>query len=208
LIDNLPGLGNIVKTNTGTRATQAEVESMTGVEAEPLLTAKEVADICSVPEQALRQWAGKGYVNPTIRGRQGRAAGNSPSCHRYSIQRTLGITTAIWAYETPKGGLIPLFSEVVEQHARWPLIAVEQLLGLRDDEWSEDTLEETYRRELRMSDPSLPDESLLPGTPKWEYILLLIKRMVKLRDALLARERGRQQVPTTAASAAAGKVNR
>ncbi len=144
----------------------------TAAAANLLFTTKEVAYLCEVPEQYVRNWASKGYIVPAVRGQKVKGHPN-----QFRVQQVLALVLACHYYRSARGCSNAFFREQIQRVCDWPWSAVEGLLGLRKDEWVDEVVAQTLRPSE--DDPKLDPEWLTEEDKKEAD--KLGRRLLKLR---------------------------
>jgi hypothetical protein len=98
-----------------------------------LLTLREAAPIIGVDYRKLRLWVHDQIVSPEVRGLGGRGYSSM-----FTVSQVYGLVLAKWLWlERYPQMRRSLFVEEYERYASMSWSAIEHVLGLRDDDWSE-----------------------------------------------------------------------
>lgn len=103
--------------------------------AQVLLRLADAAAILETDPQNIRNWVKAGVVRPSIRGGRGRGLSTY-----FSVGQVVGLILAGGYRKSPRGALLPFLQERIEEYASWPWSALEGLLGLRTDDWTDEAL--------------------------------------------------------------------
>lgn len=133
---------------------------------------KEVASIVGIDSQDLRNWVAGGIITPVVRGGDGR--GNT---HRFSINQLVGLGIGCAWRKSPRGCLLELLGAEVQRYEGWSLSAIQGLLRVLPDEFTE----EGFRKQMPRS-PIAPVYDLVPAqfedTKAIFVVLMRLKKVV------------------------------
>ncbi|MBI1915632.1 MAG: MerR family transcriptional regulator [Planctomycetes bacterium] len=149
---------------------------MTTTDMKMLFTTKEVAEICEVSAQTLRDWIAEGMIVPAVAGGKGRGCS-----HRFTAQQVLGIAVAVALWDSPRGCRRGYFAATAAHYNDWQWTALEHVLGLRKDEWSA----EEFAKAVGPRSESLTADRLLPEDV--EMVRRMVRMMERARDAIRER---------------------
>jgi hypothetical protein len=135
----------------------------------------QAALICSIDVAILRQWIANDDLVPAIKG--GRGRGNA---HRLSVQQTIGLTVAAWYAGCCGSRWLDHETALatIREYGVWPWSAVEQALGLRRDEYTEEALAKVLGKS--------PKEEMTPEV--FGRVHKLFVRFMEIRDAVLTAQ--------------------
>jgi hypothetical protein len=143
----------------------------------PIFSLAHTAQICKVKPQVLRDWVADGFIHPIVRGTRGKGCG-----HRLSVQQVVGICQAVAYWRSARGCRPNFIKVVVTEFDQWPWPAIEHLLALRRDDWSE---EDFYK-----AIGAAPSDGPLPVDHPDDIAtrIAFVKMLLRLRDAILKRQ--------------------
>jgi hypothetical protein len=152
------------------------------------LTSRELAAVCRVDVQRIRDWVTHRYITPAVWGSVGPGNG-----HLWTVRQALGLTLACcsWWEERGHNVLWDLLIADYREVQSWSWSAVAQVLQVRADDWG--------REELAKYLPGRRDDGaideVLRNPEEHADILRLARRVLHLGDVvrgkLARRNRGR-----------------
>src|SRR5262249_13573929 len=118
--------------------------------------------------------------------------------HRFAVRHVLALTWSVHCWCHPVRGCVRMdfLRETYRDGLSWSPAAVEHMLGLRDDEWSEEAFAKALQPQPREpGEPRMGEVTLHPSDLK--QVKDLVRRLTKLRRAVRKRlGAGRGRTPS------------
>jgi hypothetical protein len=152
------------------------------------LSTAELAAVCGVSVQRIRDWVTRGHISPVVWGSAGPGNG-----HLWTVRQALGLTLACHFYWETRGRSVPwdLLIEQYREVQSWSWSAVAQELQIRSDDWAREELAK-YVPGSDATDDALDD--VLRHPEEHADLARLLRRLVHLADVvrgkLAQRRRG------------------
>jgi hypothetical protein len=136
-----------------------------------LLSLKEVAALCDLPTKVVGEWVLAGVIEPQVKGGKGRGR-----AAKFSVGQAYGLLTITGLAGTDVGRTPDSIWRVLyRKWAATPWPALEQLLGVRKDPWTEEEL-------AKAMGPRRDPFSVLPEDEA--LLLALFRRFVRFRNVV------------------------
>jgi hypothetical protein len=152
------------------------------------LSTAELAAVCRVSVQRIRDWVTRGHIRPAVWGTVGPGNG-----HLWTVRQALGLTLACYYYWETRGRSVPwdLLIDQYREVQSWSWSAVAQQLQIRSDDWGREELAKYLPG--RIEDGAVGE--VLRNPDEHADVARLLRRLVHLADVVrekLNRRRGRR----------------